>query len=708
MDIPIYSNSLRLNLEEIEKHLYDNLMLRIPNDTATDPDTRREKIFKVVHGLERSCTLELLPTILLLLEDPKAYAPILDLLKSLVAVEPEETLAIIASSAQKDRIKKQCLHCLKELLEITKIQPSHKVMFSLAGVLNDTDKEAAALAREIGRKIRDTIFRAVPPKNEEKPGLIYGIFPKALFSDFYESGDKKIKLSAVKSIEEIVCNMPDPSFLADYQLELIHFLTELLNDTMRGFVNSGFRMLVHLSKSEQININKLIPIVRTYLGDSSINVRKASFTILLHSLKRQENLAVDLLPGLDNENWHIREETINLFLGGMLSGLDFKSLDLPHRLAKLLDDEKSKVRHLTIETFAVIAKIQGREHIETILKPLVDALAFKNISDRFEIPVIASLANDAIQIPRILPSSAPTMSSSRPHKLLLHPISQNLDPLSMDNFSIPASTITQDFGSKIFNSPTSTQDFSSKIFNIPSPMMTQEFNSTISRGPRSSSLNCKIIDSHSPMILKQSSDFIKPPLPSKQNARRLPKIKVEDRNTTEVMGVTSTFIDKSYIEWTKLEPIDNPQEELNKFMSSTDTNWEVQFEFTSILRKLNKYHKSLLNAQNIHRILLELLKWGDSLRSSLSKSSLLALGEFCREIPKLLDQDIESILNLLLRKSVDTNLFISDAGMDSLVLCVTHCSLSRLIPSILANAAQAKSGLLKSRVAYCTKFVINK
>lgn len=696
MDIPIYSNSLKLTLEEIEKHLYENLMLRIPDDYPKDPKNRRDWIFKFLAGLEKTYTLELLPTILLLLEDAEAYSPVLELLKQLVTASPEETLSVLTSSAQKHKIKKQCLKCLKELLEVTQIQPSHKVMFSLAGVLNDSDKEAALLAREIGRKIRDTIFRKTSsPKKENQHELIYGVFPKSLFYDFSESPDKKVKNIAAKSIEEIVCNLSDFSGLIQYQGEILHLIGEMLSEFSRSFVGSGLRILLHLTKCAEIDLKGLNPIVRSHLGDASINVRKACFIVLLHNLDLQ--LATDLLSGLGNDNWHVREETINLYIGGMLKGLDFNSLELPLRLLKLLDDEKGKVRHVTIEAFAVISKIEGKDSLVAKVKPMLDELAFKCISDRLEFSVIASIQNNIIQLPRIVPSSAP-IGSSRNH------ISPYPSPLSSQDFT--------SFKSKPQLSPiltpNSTQEFNfgKDLSSLQSPTHTiiQEFKSTASV-PRSTSLHLKAKESSKGNIFKQNSDFIKPPLPSKLDPRRkLPKIdnseKVSASRTT-----SSTFIDKSYVDWAKLDPIENPLEELNKFLASMESNWEVQFEYTCTFRKIAKFHQEILNSQTVHRILLELLKWGDSLRSSLSKSALLTLGEFCREIPKMLDQDIDSILNLLLRKSVDTNVFISDTGLDSLVLCTTFCNLPRLISSIIANASQAKSGLLKSRIAFSTKFV---
>ena len=509
MEDQISSNpSLNSILEEIEKNLQDNLNLHIPEDFPIEIISRIESIFKLIIGLENSYTLELLPNILLLLQDSEAYSVVMKLLKLLVISAPEDALAIIAQSAQLPQIKKQCLKCLKELLEVSDIRISHKVMHSLAGVLNDSDKETALLAREIGRKIRDAMFRTSPPlKKGNSNELVFGILPKAILDDFHQTENKKMKLLATKSIEEVICNLPDPSCLVSHQSDLFHILTEILNDSTRGFTSSGLKMLIHISKCPEINLSKFNPILRSFLGDTSINIRKSAFKILLRNLKYSKNLATELLIGINHENWHIREETINLFIGGMLNGLDFKDLDLISQFVKLLDDEKSKIRQATIEAFAVISKLGGREVLEAKIKSLIDEIAFKHISNRLEFPAIAYLKEDLIQIPRIVPSSAPTSFSTR------------------SSFSP-------------FPTPTTTQEFVS-------------YQAGISPVPRSTSLDIKPKEISSSNIFKQHSDFIKPPLPTRADPRRrLPKIEKDEEGEksarTAISTKNGTFFEKTY------------------------------------------------------------------------------------------------------------------------------------------------------------------
>ena len=56
----------------------------------------------------------------------------------------------------------------------------------------------------------------------------------------------------------------------------------------------------------------------------------------------------------------------------------------------------------------------------------------------------------------------------------------------------------------------------------------------------------------------------------------------------------------------------------------------------------------------------EAAKLIESLRSSLSKNAVIALGECAETMGKILDPELESIFSRLMRKTLDTNSFISE------------------------------------------------
>lgn len=658
---------LQETIEKLEDFLKSSTNIQIPEDFPKDPLLRLQSLLKMIQNLDRSCILNSIPEVLELLQHTNCYSFVLDLLYLLLIPNSEEILEIVAHSADKPKIKKQCLSIIKDLLQKADMSGLHRVMHSLAGVINDPDREVATLAREVCRKIRDSIFRSIPPVRRSEPDdLVFGIIPHALFSDYISTENKKAKHIALKSIEEIILSASDLSSIETHQTALVQFLIELLLDSSRSFINSGLRISLRLTSIENFNMLKLNSILRIKLGDSSIGVRQGAFRILVHNFKFWSNLGEELLSGFDNENWHIREETVCLYIAGMLMNHDFSKLDLTEKFCKLLDDEKSKIRQAIFEAFAVMARSAGKDQLVERIKNLVDELTLKNIQERLELDQIATLKDGLLQMPRIVPSSAPITFSTKS---------------SFSPFPTPTSTQDMHF------------DFSQNYnTNSPAPRSSSQSQATLTRSskkPENSS------------IFKHSSDFIKPPLPIRKSTKKI--LTTESKEDFS----RNTFIDKTYTEFHNLQPLSSPLDMLNQILIECGNTWDNQFDYTDTIRRAIKFHKELLNMQNSHKFIIELIKWGDSLRSALSKNSLIALGDFCRELPKFLDPDVESVITLLLRKSIDTNIFISETAVDSLTLCVTNCSVGRLISAILSQMASAKSGALKSKIAYSCKFVRN-
>jgi hypothetical protein len=56
----------------------------------------------------------------------------------------------------------------------------------------------------------------------------------------------------------------------------------------------------------------------------------------------------------------------------------------------------------------------------------------------------------------------------------------------------------------------------------------------------------------------------------------------------------------------------------------------------------------------------DLMKVAESLRSTLSKNALVVLNELSAKVKKLLDTEFDLIFSKLIKKSLDTNSFISE------------------------------------------------
>mmetsp|Transcript_6125 Transcript_6125/g.789 ORF Transcript_6125/g.789 Transcript_6125/m.789 type:complete len:123 (+) Transcript_6125:609-977(+) len=96
----------------------------------------------------------------------------------------------------------------------------------------------------------------------------------------------------------------------------------------------------------------------------------------------------------------------------LTSSINFDLQSIIQEIASLLDDSKSKIRHVATEALATAVKIYGFTSIMEFLMPIVDDLALKILEERFKSSAIPILRQDGlIEFPKSVPSTAPVISS---------------------------------------------------------------------------------------------------------------------------------------------------------------------------------------------------------------------------------------------------------------------------------------------------------
>ena len=149
------------------------------------------------------------------------------------------------------------------------------------------------------------------------------------------------------------------------------------------------------------NLQNLVPGLVEKLGDNKIVIRQTAlhaFRSLLVSI-RQRTVVQILIPYLQNKNWHIREQILNVIILLFIDHHHTIECDytvLMNAIAQLFDDPKPKVIQIVYETITTIAMLGDRSRVLEILYELMQKDVYDKLCDRIEagnIPFVNSEGN---------------------------------------------------------------------------------------------------------------------------------------------------------------------------------------------------------------------------------------------------------------------------------------------------------------------------
>lgn len=96
-----------------------------------------------------------------------------------------------------------------------------------------------------------------------------------------------------------------------------------------------------------------------------------------------------------------------------------------------------------------------------------------------------------------------------------------------------------------------------------------------------------------------------------------------------------------YLDRSELKNLQDPERELKILPSGfKDPDWHNQFDAINTMRRIIENHEEVVagaGSSSIHMLILELLRMVESLRSSVSKNAMIALGEMIVKLRRSLD-----------------------------------------------------------------------
>jgi hypothetical protein len=88
---------------------------------------------------------------------------------------------------------------------------------------------------------------------------------------------------------------------------------------------------------------------------------------------------------------------------------------------------------------------------------------------------------------------------------------------------------------------------------------------------------------------------------------------------------------------------------------------------------------TVANGATLNSLIKQLSKHADSLRSALAKVSLLTINDLFFFLKKCMDVYLEPLIKVLIRKSSDTNEFLSSEALAVLLTMCQNCDNSKVL-----------------------------
>ncbi|XP_048386467.1 TOG array regulator of axonemal microtubules protein 2-like isoform X2 [Stegostoma tigrinum] len=133
-----------------------------------------------------------------------------------------------------------------------------------------------------------------------------------------------------------------------------------------------------------------------------------------------------------------------------------------------------------------------------------------------------------------------------------------------------------------------------------------------------------------------------------------------------------------------------------KLLANSD--WEMKRKGLSSVRCLARFNQELLLTK-LHAVCLAVTKEVNNLRSKVSRSAILSLGELFSQLRRNMDQEVDEVTRILLHKTGDSNEFIREEAAKALAVMAENVSPSRALTALIAGGLNHRNTIVRKCTA---------
>ena len=258
------------------------------------------------------------------------------------------------------------------------------------------------------------------PANENE--LMFELIPKNIYVSLHKYQSWQDRSDAVNHILNIILSENNEDVIIRNSRDLLKYFLSLVEDVNFNVsltaLNVIHKVVIKIGKHSRTHLDLIMKALLLKMSDPKVVVKKINLRIalsLMHVLTPSFYIQ-SVLPFLKHRNTCVREEVLNTITAALLNfpSTDFDLINLPKYVADSLTDSKRRVRHASLECFAILAQQLGSGK----LSPLVTAVnsietreggsgVLKAVQSRLHRKILPRIDDDGlVQYALVIPSES--------------------------------------------------------------------------------------------------------------------------------------------------------------------------------------------------------------------------------------------------------------------------------------------------------------
>lgn len=266
----------------------------------------------------------------------------------------------------------------------------------------------------------NSLEKSTPPNENEE--LMFELIPKKIYVSLQKYQSWQDRSDAVNHILNIILSENNDDVIIRNSRDLLKYFLSLVEDMNFNVsltaLNIIHKVIIKIGKHSRTHLDLIMKALLIKMTDPKVVVKKINLRIalsLMHVLTPSFYIQ-SILPFLKHKNTCVREEILNTITAALLNfpSTDFDLIHLPKYIADSLTDPKKRVRHASLECFAILAQQLGSGK----LSPLVTALnsvetreggsgVLKAVQSRLHRKILPRIDDDGlVQYALVIPSES--------------------------------------------------------------------------------------------------------------------------------------------------------------------------------------------------------------------------------------------------------------------------------------------------------------